>query len=236
MSDTSAHAPRSDDAAAYALGALDEHEAAEFRAHADGCELCAAELDRYAGVGALLPLAAIQVATPKGLRRKVLNAAAADARSGLREPQTRGLRPRPQLARARWSGAFALAAGVALAAVLLSQGGNTTHVTRAAVASASVWHSRTVPVALLERDGSHGQLVVKHLPITEPGKVYEVWIERNDVAIPTDALFEPSSNGDASVDVPGSLAGAQAVLVTAERAGGATVPSTAPLIDARLSA
>ena len=104
------------------------------------------------------------------------------------------------------------------------------------MASASVWHATTVPVALLERDGEHGQLVVKHLPQTASGKVYEIWIERHDVLAPTDALFEPTSNGDATVDVPGSLRGAQAVLVTAERSGGASVPSMAPLITATLAA
>ena len=43
----------------------------------------------------------------------------------------------------------------------------------------------------------------------------------------------PSSGGRATVAVPRSLRGASAVLVTAERLGGARVPTMAPLITAR---
>jgi hypothetical protein len=235
MSEAFDHEPRSDDAAAYALGALEEHEAIEFRAHIAGCELCATELEFFAAAGALLPLAAAPVRTPRRLKRNVMKAAALDGRTAQPGARTARARSWSFIARAGLAGSLALAAGIAIAVLAITPSGNQTVVTHASVASAAVWHASTVPVALLERDGEHGQLVVTHLPETASGKVYEIWIERHDVFAPTDALFEPTSNGDASVDVPGSLRGAQAVLVTAERSGGASVPTMAPLITATLS-
>ena len=72
MSGSTDHPPRSDDAAAYVLGALDGHEASEFRAHIASCvRVCAEEVDRLAAAAALLPLAraadrgAGRVATPR---------------------------------------------------------------------------------------------------------------------------------------------------------------------------
>ena len=52
------HEPRSDDAAAYALGALTESDAAEFLAHVECCRECAAELERFTGTASVLALAA----------------------------------------------------------------------------------------------------------------------------------------------------------------------------------
>jgi hypothetical protein len=129
-----------------------------------------------------------------------------------------------------------LAIGVLLGVLVLAPGRGPTSVIRASVASAAAWHATSRPVALLDRYGDRGQLEVTNLPAAGAGKVYELWIERDDVAQPTDVLFEPTSSGQAAVDVPGELNGASAVLVTAEPLGGAKVPSTAPLIDARLAA
>jgi anti-sigma-K factor RskA len=236
MSELFDHDPRSDDAAAYVLGALEAHEAIEFREHADRCSLCAAELDFFTAAGALLPLAATPLVTPKSLKRNVMKAAAFDAKAAKAAERKQRGRSWSLMPRVALAGAVSLAAGVALAVVVIAPAGGHTAVTRATVAAADVWHATTVPVARLERDGDHGQLVVKNLPETASGKVYEIWIQRHDVPMATDALFEPNSHGDASVDVPGSLKGAQAVLVTAEPSGGATVPSTPTLITAALSA
>ncbi|MGH2851762.1 MAG: anti-sigma factor [Solirubrobacteraceae bacterium] len=72
------------------------------------------------------------------------------------------------------------------------------------------------------------------MPPAPAGKIYEVWVERRSTAMPTDALFDANAAGGATVAVPGNLHGAQAVLVTAERSGGARVPTMTPLIDAPL--
>jgi anti-sigma-K factor RskA len=245
MNERREHRVRSDDAAAYALGALEAHEAAEFRAHVESCETCAAELERFADIAAAVPLGATQLATPKTLKRGVMRAVARQAeldRAGSprisRSPRVSGTvgRWRSSFSRVALSSGVALTAAATLGVILLAPGqGVTPVVIRAQVRSSSAWQA-TKPVALLKRSGDHGELVVKDLPLTASGKVYELWIERRDVPVPTDALFEPNSAREASVDVPGSLHGAQAVLVTIERAGGAKVPTMAPLIAAQLAA
>jgi hypothetical protein len=234
MSEHDEHLAFSDDVAAYVLGALEPHEATRFRAHAESCATCSAELERLGWAAAVLPLAVAQLPAPKRLRRRVLRAAADDAR--LAPQRRRGARSEWWLARPWPTAVTTLAIGVLLGVLVLAPGRGPTSVIRASVASAAAWHATSRPVALLDRYGDRGQLEVTNLPAAGAGKVYELWIERDDVAQPTDVLFEPTSSGQAAVDVPGELNGASAVLVTAEPLGGAKVPSTAPLIDARLAA
>ena len=117
---------------------------------------------------------------------------------------------------------------------MIAPGSASTRTVTAAVAPASSWHAAHAPTATLRTTGNAGVLVVHGLPAPPSGKIYEVWVERAGKALPTDALFDASSAGGATVAVPGSLRGASAVLVTAERLGGARVPTMAPLITATL--
>jgi hypothetical protein len=230
MSQPPEHLPRSDDAAAYVLGALDESEAADFRAHADTCAICTAELERLRTTAAVLPLALPRLQAPRRLRRHVLAGARAERQAGARAPaRTLFRHTRFQLA-----GAGGLAAGLAIGALVIAPSSPGTSVIRASVASASVWHTARRPVAWLKRSGDRAELVVEHLPQAGSGRVYELWIERSGKPEPTDALFEPTSSGRADASVPGGVAGASAVLVTAEPRGGSKVPSMAPLIAASL--
>jgi hypothetical protein len=89
--------------------------------------------------------------------------------------------------------------------------------------------------ATVELTGSRGELLVEGMPAPAAGKVYEVWVEHGRQApAPTDALFDVNDAGKAAVDVPVALSSADTVLVTAEPAGGATVPTLPVLIQARL--
>lgn len=224
------HSARSDDAAAYVLGALEGHEAAEFSAHAQSCPLCAAEVERLSAAAAVLPLAAPQLPAPAQLKRRVL-ADAARERRGRRQA---GYRPRRLRMRFELIGAAGLAAGLAIGALLLAPGGPGTTVIRAKVAGGSAWHSTLRPIAWVDRSGNDAELVVDDLPEAPVGKVYELWIERAGKPQPTDTLFEPTSGGHAEAGVPGGVRGASAILVTAEPRGGASVPTMAPLIEASL--
>jgi anti-sigma-K factor RskA len=231
MTRSSEHAPRSDDAAAYLLGALDAEEAAEFRAHSDSCAVCTAELERLGAPAAMLALAAPQLDAPARLRRRVVSAARAERRAPAREPRRQ---PRAWARRLELVGAGGLAVGLAIGAFVIGAASPGTTVIRARVASVSFWRGAMRPVAWLERSGSHAELVVDHLPQAPYGKVYEIWIERGGKPRPTDALFQPTSSGHADANVPGGVAGAAAVLVTAEPRGGTKAPTMAPLIDAVL--
>jgi hypothetical protein len=230
MSGPAEHTARSDDAAAYVLGALEGHEASEFRAHISSCELCAKEVDRLSSAAALLPLAAPQIQPPEGLRRRVVQGAARELRAGASPAGRRRFR----LGRLELVGGGALAVGLLVGALVLGQDAPGTSVIRARVAAASVWHASVTPRAWLERYGDSAELVVADLPQPPRGKVYELWVERDGRPRSTDALFEPNSRGGAEAAVPGGVEGASAVLVTAERRGGARVPTMAPLIDASL--
>jgi hypothetical protein len=89
--------------------------------------------------------------------------------------------------------------------------------------------------ATLRVASGRGTLQIAKLPQTEPGKVYEVWVKRSGAAQPTDALFTVSNGGTATVGVPGSMKGVKVVMVTAEPEGGSRVPTSAPVLVAKLS-
>jgi hypothetical protein len=79
-----------------------------------------------------------------------------------------------------------------------------------------------------------GTLVAEGMPPPPEGRVYQVWRKRpGRDPEPTDALWSVTRDGSARVAVPGSLDDVEAVLVTDEPLGGATVPSKAPVITAQ---
>jgi len=51
----------------------------------------------------------------------------------------------------------------------------------------------------------HASLTVSKFPPTRLGEVYEVWVKRSGNPEPTDALFNVTSRGDATVAVPGGV-------------------------------
>ena len=228
-----------DDCAAYVLGALDADEAAEMRVHVQSCPRCHGEVARLGVVSEALRRAVPVLPAPPELRRRVVDAIAAESvrepvpaptriRSGARWPR---LALRPVMA---FGTAIAVGAGLLVGALVIAPGSASTQTVAAAVAPASAWHSAHAPTATLRTTGNSGVLVVQGLPAPPRGKIYEVWVVRAGKPLPTDALFDASSGGGATVAVPGSLRGASAVLVTAEHLGGARVPSMTPLITATL--
>ena len=77
-------------------------------------------------------------------------------------------------------------------------------------------------------------LTMSRLPVLRAGHVYEVWVERDGTLEPS-SLFVPRRDGTAEAAVPGSLDGADAVLVTREPRGGSQRPTSPPLLRADLS-
>jgi anti-sigma-K factor RskA len=230
---TSSH-DRRDDAAAYVLGALDASELDEFRAHLESCVACRDEVNALQLTVDVLPLAALQVAAPKSLRRRVLRAASAEQASAqAADPPRR----RPASLRTWFGGRPGLALAGAAATVLIAfgaveisgSGGTGTRVIQASVIGSTGQARLTV-------SGGQAQLVVHHIASPPAGEIYEVWLERaGGRLMPTKALFGVTSAGDGDVGVPGSLSGVQQVLVTREPAGGSTRPTHSPVIVARLT-
>ncbi len=230
-----------DSAASYVLGALTEPEHEAFRVHLESCAVCREEVAALQVVVSALPSAAPQVSAPPALKQRVMASVREEAARGTagglegaasgaaREPAPRSRR-RP-LASVRWGPALAsggaLAAVVAVLVIALSAGGAGTRVIQA--------QAPTGADVSLRVTGGHAQLDISGMPQTPPQRVYEVWVKRSGGAEPTDALFTVTAKGDATVGVPGSVAGVKLVMVTSEPLGGTKVPTSSPVIVADLS-
>jgi anti-sigma-K factor RskA len=235
-------------AAPYVLGALTPEEHEVFRRHIESCAVCREEVAALQVVASALPAAAPQVSAPPELRRRIMSTVNEDARR--REAQDAAAQRPARQARAprrstrdgrvasggwlRWRPGVAIAglaaAVIALAVVALvpGGGGGGTRVIRAQVLVPRASASLSV------QDG-RAQLSIADMPQAGPGRVYEVWRRGAGAPQPTDALFTVSSGGNATVGVPGGVAGVREVLVTSEPLGGSRVPTRSPVIVARVS-
>ena len=84
--------------------------------------------------------------------------------------------------------------------------------------------------------GDRGAVLrVNGLPLPPAGGVYEVWVKRGASVSPA-SLFEVTRDGSGAAAVPDDLEGADAVLVTRERRGGAQMPTEPPVITVRVRA
>ena len=250
-----------DDAGAWVLGALPDDEHERFAAHLAGCEGCRREVAELQMVADTLPLATPQVAPPPELKERIMSVVRAEAAPGQAtapdagpaeaapedttpeppaEPRAQPERPRP--ARRPWwrlpSLALrpipaAVAATVLIAVgvgggVLLSGGDDGARTVTAQVVAPSSPDAR----ASLTVGGDRATLRVQDFPAPPQGRVYQVWLKRPGRAPdPTTALFTVR-DGDATVQVPGSVEGVDQVLVTAEPDGGSQEPTMDPVIIA----
>lgn len=239
-----------DEAAAWALGALEDAEARRFGEHAAGCVVCRDELEAFEAVAGALAMAVPQQPLPRDLRRRVLADVRADARAheltGQRarrkEVTQRRLarRPSPGAPRRRW-----LAAGAALAALALASAG-VLEVSQAPSTSPQIIHASVAgqsggaqapnaESAIVRLTGGHAELIVSHLDPPPAGQIYQVWLGRSHGSpTPTSALFTPNAMGNGDFGVPGNLHGVSKIIVTQEPNTGTQEPTTQPLIVARL--
>ena len=213
-----------EDTAAYVLGALAPAEAEAFRRHIADCADCREEVTAFEQITDALPPAGAAQEVPRELRRRVMREVRATPK-----PAPAG-RPRTVRAPTRfsfaWGGALAAVVVAVIVAVALSSGGSSgTRVIQASVGSAE-----------LRVAGGHADLIVHRLPQLPAGRIYEMWVQRGSAQpTPTGTLFSTSSNGAASVGVPGSLDGVSAVMVTQEPAGGSLAPTSSPVIVTRVT-
>jgi len=219
------------DAAPYLLGALEPAEARAFADHMQSCAVCRDEVAALAPVLDVLPASAARYEVSAGLRRRVMRAVRSEPKraSGLagrprRSPRRRRLRAALALPRPAVGVALALVVLIAIAgSVQLGSGGGPARVIQASVGDAQ-----------LHVAGDHGELTVDHLPPAPPYRVYELWLQRgSDMPAPS-TLFAVTTRGTAVVGVPGDLTGITRVLVTVEPSGGSRLPTTRPVIVARV--
>ena len=229
---------RTQDAAAYVLGALPEHEFESYREHLSGCAECAAEILALQPAADSLALGVIRVEAPVDLRARLMSVVGGEAELLRAAGHEADLPPRP---RARWRGRLqpalaataALAAGLAIGALAINGGTNT--LTQTQTIEAVVATPGYNATAALQKSGSHVVLVLTGMPAPPPGRIYEVWLERGTRAPqPTDVLFSVTHSGGGSVGVPSSLKGVSKVLVTSEPLGGSLKPTREPVIVASI--
>ena len=231
--------PRIDDAASYVLRAIPDGEWEGYAAHASSCPDCAAKIEELSFVSDALLSGVPQLSAPPEIKSRVmsvvraeaelLNAAGAMAdRPIARQPSRRfslqWLRPWPAAVLA----ASLLALGIGGGALLT---GDDPSARTIACAQAPDGASCQMRVA-----GDSAKLVVEGLEAPPQGRIYQVWLARDNGTAPepTEALFSVRK-GRASVDVPGDLSAVEQVLVTHEPLGGSEVPTRQPVIAASLS-
>jgi hypothetical protein len=237
MSSSSGHfdCEQLSDAAAYALGALEEADA--YRDHLEDCSACRDEVARLQVAVDTLPATVPQVHAPRALHDRVLATVRAEAEL-LQAATSPAERPANRRG-ARWrTPRLSFAAAAAVLAIAVAA-------TLVIASSVRVSRHETVTSAAISIPGAHGslreiddrgELVVSNMPEPPLGRIYEVWLRRGPKTLaPTNALFSVSSRGGASVAVPGSLHGVNEVLVTSEPLGGSAHPTSSPVLRVAVS-
>ena len=85
----------------------------------------------------------------------------------------------------------------------------------------------------LERHDGSAILHVEGMPALARNQVYETWVSAARTMEPS-SLFTLRRNHSGDAAIPGPLAGADAVLVTAEPRGGSRHPTSEPVLQASL--
>jgi anti-sigma-K factor RskA len=235
MSAAPDHDRWADSLGAWMLGALPEDEVDGFRTHLESCAECRADAESLRVAVDALPASAAPMRPPPELKGRLmavvereaslLQAAGPEA-DRVKEPRRRhrfrrlsGLTLRPALA----TGLVVLLLVIGGGAALL---GRTAFDQDARTIVARVNPELKGSRASLEVDGDRARIVGKKLPPPPAGHVYQVWLDRGGKAPePTSALFSTRRDGTASVDVPGSIDGVRAVMVTDEPSGGSSTPT-----------
>jgi anti-sigma-K factor RskA len=224
-----------DDLAAYALGALEDGEAARLRDHLETCEECRLHLRWLEPAVELLPMTVQQLEPPPRLRDALMRMVREDSPKAAREPPRRAATGRwAWLGRSMLRPATAAVAAAmlvigAVAGYLISEPGETSSTLTARAAAGA-----SVATGVLEREGDSGILRVEGMPALARDAVYEVWVQRDSRLEPS-SLFVLRGNRSGEAAVPGSLDGADAVLVTREPRGGSRQPTSKPLLSVQLN-
>jgi anti-sigma-K factor RskA len=231
-----------DDLAAYALGALPEHEAAALERHLAECPACTERLRWLQPAVDLVPASVPPLQPPPELRERLMTTVRAEAatqraalgtpadgrrRSRLRRRLEALRPPRPRLA---------LAAAVLAAVLVAGIGGyalrGDSEPTSEAFAVESI-SPRLDASGTLRVDDGEGTLVVENLPPLPGDDVYQVWTGVGGELRPS-STFVAEADGRAATAIPELPEGTDRILVTREPAGGSETATTAPVLRAAL--
>lgn len=231
------HSIFKENVAAYALDALDPKEIAALEAHLRTCKSCTADLAAYRGLAEGLLYAVPPKAPPAGLRRKLHQRLAREAR--------------PARSAGIWSfGRLALGAAMLLLiglnvvsllqvnALRREQAEQDARSTTAQTAIAMLAYPGTQVVSF-DQNGVAGSLVVDkqrnllavfawHLAPTPAAKVYQMWLVDAQGNRTSGGFLAPETGYPFTMTViqsPAPLAGFTSIGVTVEPAGGSSSPT-----------
>jgi anti-sigma-K factor RskA len=235
----SEHERHADDAGAFLLGSLTELEQRAFERHLMACAECQQEVARLRPAADAIAHAVEQFEPPPALKRSLMQVVESEAgeAEGARTPARPGrrfaLRGRGPIL-AGWPRLAGAAAALVLAGAAIGLGvdraardGSSTRVV------AAITRLPGASARLHVRDGADATLRVAGMPVLGPGRVYEVWIQRDGVVRPAGALFAVQSDGSGAAAIPRKLAPGDRVMVTRERAGGVAQPTESPIVSAQ---
>lgn len=218
--------------APYALHALDPHERARFEAHLDQCADCQSELLGFLATAARLGEAE-HLTPPAGMRDRLITAVTSipQERPVVTMRAQRGLRR--TLPRLAMAAAF-LVGTVGVGGYVVERENASEQVAArdaiATVLAADDLDTKTKrfdgggALRLISSESKDSAIVVANdLPALKGGKVYQVWLVKDD---------SPESKGVLAMSGPTimrGLAGADRVAITIEPKGGSDQPTTAPI-------
>jgi Anti-sigma-K factor rskA/Putative zinc-finger len=237
------HDHRLEEAAAFALGALDPAQIDGFKAHLKGCKRCQEELRWLAPAVRALPETVETQAPPPALRERLMTEVRADAAAEAKRLKVDERRERAasrqsfgEWLRGLHIGGLTYKPLAGLAVVILivaggigyavgTGGGPDVHTTK------SPQPNGIVAKVVTEGDRAEVRLTgVQPLP---EGQVLEAWVQRGNAVEPVPALFTPDHAGNASTTIE-DVKGVSLVMVTREPAGGTKVPTTEPFVKVPL--
>lgn len=192
--------------AAYALDALDPEEAEAYEKHLGQCDECREQLAELNETSTALAFAAVAPPPPEGLRRSILDAAAAERENVV------------PLLRRRWVARGLAVAAAAAACIVVG-----------VVVSQSRSTERQV-FTIVVRNGQ-ATLQTSGLSAAPSGKTYEAWVITASGPPKPAGLF--AGGASAAVRLRGAVPAHAVVAVTVERAGGSSHPTTSPIFSAR---
>jgi anti-sigma-K factor RskA len=221
---------------AFALGSLDEEEAAQVAQHLLGCPTCRVQLKGYETVVGRLALAAPDAEPPPRLKRRVMDHIETPSRESVVGPRRAWWRklasPFPRVTPVWAAASLALIALLIVSNLWWWQRTSREHqlVTSGGMRVIAMVGTDAAPAAtgtlVISSDGEYGTLVVDGLPALDQDHQYQLWLIR-DGQRTSGGVFSVNSEGYGALllSSPQPLSSYPAFGITVEPAGGSPGPT-----------
>lgn len=251
----SEHDRRLEEAAAFALGALDADRVEDFERHLAGCERCQEELRWLTPAVQALPEAVEPQTPPPALKQRLMAEVRADAEAEA-AAQT-GERGRAAEGRLAGEGAAGSSAGLGgwlrglriggltwkplagLAAVIVIVAGGIGYAVGTGGGGGGNTHTWEIEpggngiAAKVVREGDRAEVRLANVAQLPQGKVLEAWVKRSGKVEAVPALFVPDQAGNATTTIE-DMKDVSLVMVTREPTGGTKQPTSEPIVEVPL--